>query len=129
MDKQMEKQFGQFQDGFKSAFEAGQKMMQPVLHSSEVAMDSLNKLAEDQIQFSRSCLEINRKQVESLREADSITGMFPSTDAWSGFYKAATTYGEDLCKNAEETRDRMLKIGREAAETVASEANRTASKA
>ena len=129
MDKQVEKQFEQFQDGFKSFFEAGQKMMAPAFQGGEVAIESLHKAAEDQIQFGRSCLDISRKQAESLKSAKDATEAFRGTEAWSDFYSAATTYGEALRKNAEQTRDRLLKVGREATETVVSEASKVAGKA
>ncbi|HET7313954.1 hypothetical protein [Salinisphaera sp.] len=119
MEEQRKQQPERFQNEFKSMFDANQKMMESAVRSSEVAIDSLNQLAKDQYEFNRSCLEIGRRQMESLQTSNDATGLFRETGASSDYYNASLRYGEALRQNAEHTRDRMMAIGREATDTAA----------
>lgn len=119
MEEQMKQQFEQFQNGFKAVFETGPKMVEPVLRSGEVAIDSLSQLVKDQFEFSRSCLDISRRQLDSLAKSNDVTAVFRDQSASSEFYTAAMHYGEALRQNAESTRERMATIGREATDTAA----------
>jgi hypothetical protein len=122
MEEQFQQQYEQFQNGFKSVFEAGQKMSEPALRGSEVAIDSLNQLVKDQFEFGRSCMQIGQKQMEALQSADGMSALY-DTNAPSEYYNAAQRYGEAVRKNAEQTCDRMMTLGREATDKAADAGN------
>lgn len=114
MQEQMKQQFDQFQNGFKAMFGIWPKMAEPALRSSEVVIDSLSQLTQDQFQFARSCLDIGRRQMESVAQGNDVTALFRNQGAVSEYYSATLRYSDALRQNAERTLERMAAIGREA---------------
>jgi hypothetical protein len=129
MEEQVNQQFEQFQNSFKTAFETSQKMMEPTLRSSEVVIDSLGQLARDQFEFGRTCMDIGRKQFETLQKSDDPSAVFQDTDTPSEYYNAALKYGEAVSQNAERTGERMMSIGNELVDTLTQAATAQGKKA
>lgn len=117
MKDQMEKQFEQFQRGLTSALEGSSKMTGPVLRTNEVMVDSFNQLIKAQLEFSRSCMDIGRKQMESVTKEQDFTALFSDQGAATDYYAAVSKYGEAVRENAEKTQDRIETIGREMTDT------------
>src|SRR5699024_3627377 len=98
-----------------AAIDAGAKT---ALSNSEVVMDSFSQLLKDQVEFGRACMDIGRKQMESLAKNNDLTALFSDQDAPADYYTAATKYGEALRDNTANAFSRMTSINREAADTV-----------
>jgi len=116
MEEQVKEQFEKFQNGWTAAVDAGAKT---ALSNNEVVMNSFSQLLKDQVEFGRACMDIGRKQVESLSKDSDLTALFSDQGAPADYYAAATKYGEALRDNATNTFSRMATINREAADTLA----------
>lgn len=114
MEEQVKDQFEKFQNGWTAAIDAGSKA---ALRSNEVVMDSFGQLLRDQAEFGRTCMDIGRKQIESLSSEQDATTLFSDKGAPANYYAAATKYGEALRKNATDAFTRVSAINREAADT------------
>lgn len=113
----MEEQFEQFQKGFQSWLEAGQRLAEPALRGSEAAVRGMGQLMEDQIVFGRACADVYQQQLKSLADADNATTARRDTGALAAYRDAASQYGEAVRANADTMRERMTTIGREAVDT------------
>lgn len=116
MEEQMKEQFAKFQNGMASAASAGSKT---ALRSNAVLMDSFGQLLKDQVAFGRTCMDIGRKQMETLSKDNDVTALFSDKGVSTDYYAAASKYGEALRKNSEDTFKRMTTVSREATDTFA----------
>lgn len=122
MEEQFKQQFDKMQNSCKAFYDAGQKVTEPALRSSEIAFDSIGQLVKDQFEFGRACLDINRKQMEAAQNRD-LSALTRDNGMATDYYDAVVQYGEALRQNAENTCNRMLAIGRESATAFADAGN------
>lgn len=113
MEEQIKEHFEKFQNGLMSAFDTGSKMAEPAMRGNEVVVDSVAQLVKDQVAFSRSCLDIGFRQVETLATDKDAAALWGDSNAPADYYKAVTQYGEALRRNAGNTGERLIGIGRE----------------
>lgn len=119
MEDQIKTQFEQAQNGFQTLFDNSRKMADPALRTSLATIESMNKMAQDQLSLANHCMDITRQQLEALRSNQDWTEMMQDTNASSHFYSAIMEYSEALRQNAQQTSETLLDIGREAASSTA----------